>query len=114
MSITLDVLRPTFHPSEEDLEDSSQVESEDITARDANVKAVFTSVQTHWDLIANIFKKRVRVSANQNPVFLRVSQSEHSISGEGAAGETQRLQEPRGQAKLREVRPDSHEGGALE
>ena len=58
VSITLDVLRPTFRPSEEDQE---EVDSEDITARDANVKAVFSSVQDHWDLIASIYKERVRV-----------------------------------------------------
>ena len=60
ISITLDVLRPTFQPSKEDLEDTSGAESEDITARDANVKAVFSSVQTHWDLIAGVYKQRVR------------------------------------------------------
>ena len=60
VSITLDVLRPTFQPSKEDLEDTSGAESEDITARDANVKAVFSSVQTHWDLIAGVYKQRVR------------------------------------------------------
>ena len=97
MSITLDVLRPTFHPSEEDLE---EVDSEDISARDANVKAVFSSVQDHWDLIASIYKKRVRnnsqseasntlsqpirglryiISANQRPLLLFVSESEARI-----------------------------------
>ena len=97
MSITLDVLRPTFHPSEEDLE---EVDSEDITARDANVKAVFSSVQDHWDLIASIYKKRVRnnsrseasntlsqtirglryiISANQRSLLFFVSESEARI-----------------------------------
>ena len=74
VSITLDVLRPTFHPSEEELEED--VDSEDISARDANVKAVFTSVQDHWDLIASIYKKRVSVSSQSEASNILDSQSQ--------------------------------------
>ena len=70
VSITLDVLRPTFHPSQEDVEDSSFAESEDVTARDANVKAVFSSVQTHWDLIAGIYKQRVSHGQSEASISL--------------------------------------------
>jgi len=61
ISITLDVLRPTFSP-EDGVEDPEleDVEDEDINTRNANVKAVFTTVQDHWDSISNIYKKRVR------------------------------------------------------
>ena len=70
VSITLDVLRPTFQPSKEDLEDTSGAESEDITARDANVKAVFSSVQTHWDLIAGVYKQRVSLGQFEASISL--------------------------------------------
>ena len=61
VSISLDVLRPTFQEAgvAEAAEEVAEAGEEDISVRAANVKAVFSTVQTHWDAIATIFKRRV-------------------------------------------------------
>ena len=61
VSISLDVLRPTFQEAgvAEAAEEVAEAGEEDISVRAANVKAVFSTVQTHWDAIAAIFKRRV-------------------------------------------------------
>ena len=61
ISISLDVMRPTFLPSkDDDLGLGSKYTEDDVATRNANVKAVFNSIQNHWDIVSNIYKKRVR------------------------------------------------------
>ena len=54
VSITLDVMRPTFQDKEDD-----ESEAEDDNERKINIRSVYETVKNHWDSIAGLYKRRV-------------------------------------------------------